>query len=175
MGTIFRTMTMRKTKKKRFDPFFDFFRHPLTSSSHLIFVRLTTVFAVLSFLAGAAFFSEPAAGAQSSSNSHARVFVIFTNVFTEQGFALPGARVRVRRADEKKFRWEGASDHQGEVAFRVPPGAEYELAIEARGFKPQTRKIDAREDTQMDLTIRMEPQTAAHTEPQKDAGSGGKP
>jgi hypothetical protein len=138
-------------------------------------VRLTIAFVALSWLAGAMLVFEPAAGAQDSSKSHSRVFVIFTTVFTEQGFALPGARVRVRRSDEKKFRWEGASDHQGEVAFRVPPGAEYELAIEARGFKPQTRKIDAREDNQMDLTIRMEPQTAAHAEPQKDAGSGGKP
>jgi hypothetical protein len=59
------------------------------------------------------------------------------------------------------------SDHQGELAFRVPQGAEYEMTIEARGFKTQTRKIDAREDIQADLTIRMEPQT--------DAGTGGKP
>ena len=51
------------------------------------------------------------------------------------------------------------SDHQGELAFRVPQGAEYEMTIEARGFKTQTRKIDAREDNRADLTIRMEPQT----------------
>jgi hypothetical protein len=59
------------------------------------------------------------------------------------------------------------SDHQGEVAFRVPPGAEYELTIEARGFKPETRKVDTTENNQADLTIRMEPQT--------DKGTGGKP
>jgi hypothetical protein len=58
------------------------------------------------------------------------------------------------------------SDHQGEVAFRVPPGAEYELTIEARGFKTETRKIDAREENETDLTIRMAPQ--------KDSGTGGK-
>jgi hypothetical protein len=118
-------------------------------------------------LAGGVFAFEPTGGAQNSSGSHARVFVIFATVFNGQGFALPGARARVRRTDQKKFRWEGMSDHQGEVAFRVPPDAEYELTIEARGFKPQTRKIDAREDNQADLTIRMEPQT--------DTGTGGKP
>ena len=167
MGTILRTMTKRKTKKKRFEPLFDFFRHPLSSSSHLTFVRLTIALAVMACLASGAFGFEPAGRAQNSSGSHAHIFVIFATVFNGQGFALPGARARVRRWDQKKFRWEGMSDHQGEVAFRVPPDAEYELTIEARGFKPETRKIDAREDNQADLTIRMEPQS--------DTGTGGKP
>jgi carboxypeptidase family protein len=175
MGTILRTMTKRKTKKKRFDPFFDFFQHPLTSFGHLILMRLTIALVALSCLAGGPIASEPAGAAQDSSNSHTRIFIIFTTVFTDQGFALPGARARVRRSDQKKFKWEGMSDHQGEVAFRVPPGAEYELTIEARGFKPETRKVDAREENQADLTIRMTPQTAAHPAPQTETGTGGKP
>ena len=157
----------KKTKKKRFDPLFDFFRHLLSSFDHLILVRLTITFVGLVWLAGAASAFAPASSAQNSSGSHARVFVIFATVFNDQGFALTGARVRLRRSDEKKFRWEAASDHQGELAFRVPPGADYEMTIEARGFKTQTRKIDTREDNQTDLTIRMEPQT--------DKRTGGKP
>jgi carboxypeptidase family protein len=163
MGTILRTMTKRKTKKKRFDSLFDLFQHPLASFGHLTFMRLTIAVVGLVWLAGAGFAFEPSVAAQSSSGSHARVFVIFTTVFTDQGFAFSGARARVRRSDQKKFRWEGVSDHQGEVAFRVPPGAEYELTIEARGFKPETRKVDAREDNQADLTIRMAPLTDART------------
>ncbi len=100
------------------------------------------------------------ASAQSSSKTHAHDFVIFATVFTSQGFALPGARVRVRRADEKKFRWEAMSDHQGELGIRVQQDAEYELTVEARGFQPQTRKIDAREGDREDLTLRMEPLAA---------------
>jgi len=105
--------------------------------------------------------SAPAAraGAQSSSKSHAHDFVIFATVFTAHGFALPGARVRVRRADEKKFRWEAMSDRQGELGIRVKQGAEYEVTIEARGLKPQTRKVDAREGNRQDLTFQMEPLT----------------
>jgi hypothetical protein len=175
MGTTLRTMTTRKTKKKRFDSLFDFFRHPPSPFGHLMFVRLTIALAGIGWLAGATFAFESAARAQNSSNSHAHVFVIFATVLTDQGFAFPGARARVRRSDEKKFRWEGISDHQGEVAFRVPPGAEYELTIEARGFKPESRKIDAREDNQADLTIRLESLKAARTEPQADKGTGGKP
>jgi hypothetical protein len=175
MGTILRTMTKRKTKKKRFDPFFGFFRHPLFSFSHPIFMRLTIAFLALSCLAAGAIAGQPAAAAQDSSSSHTRIFVIFTTVFNDQGFALPGARARVRRAEQKKYKWEGISDHQGEVAFRVPPGAEYELLIEARGFKPETRKVDARDDNQADLTIRMSQQTASKTVPQTDPTTGGKP
>ncbi len=159
-------MTKKKTKKKRFDPLFDFFRHPLSPFGHLTLVRLTIAFVGLVWLAGAATVFVPASGAQNSSGSHARVFVIFATVFNDRGFALTGARVRVRRSDEKKFRWEAASDHQGELAFRVPPGAEYEMTIEAHGFKTQTRKIDAQADNRVDLTIRMEPRT--------DTGTGGK-
>lgn len=164
-------MTKKKTKKKRFDPVFDFFRHPLSPFGHLIFVRMTIALVGLVWLASAASIFAPAGGAQNSSGSHAHVFVIFATVFNDRGFALPGARVRVRRSDEKKFRWEGTSDHQGEVAFRVPQGAEYEMTIEARGFKPETRKVVAREDNQADLTIRMEPRTEPQTEPL----TGGKP
>jgi hypothetical protein len=152
-------MTRKKTKKKRFDPLFDFFRHPLSPLGHLTFVRLTIALFGMVCLAGAAFVFAPAVGAQSSSASHVHDYVIFATVFTDRGFALSGARARVRRSNEKKFRWETTSDHQGELAFRVPQNAEYELIIEARGFKTQTRKIDAREDNRTDLTIRMEPQT----------------
>ena len=75
-------------------------------------------------------------------------------MYTERGFALLSAKVRVRRSDERKFPWEAIFDTRRELGVRVKQGAEYELTIEARGFKPQTRKIDARE-----LTIQMEPST----------------
>ena len=175
MGTNLRTMTKRKTKKKRFEPFFDFFRNRLSPFDRRTSVHMTIAFVGLVWLAGAVFGFEPGARTQTTSGSHPRVFVIFTTVFNEQGFAFPGARVRVRRSDQKKFRWEGISDHQGEVAFRVPPGEEYDLVIEARGFKTETRKIDAQQDNQADLTIRMLPQTASHSDPKSETEAGGKP
>ncbi len=170
MGTILRMMTKRKKTKKRFDPFFDSFRHPLSPIGHLTYMRLTVALAGLALLAGAAFGFEPAARAQSSSSSHAHDFVIFATIFTDRGFALPGARVRVRRSQEKKFRWEGVSDARGELAFRVPQNAEYEMTIEARGFQMQTHKIDASEDNRAELSIRMEPMA----KPNADPGAGGK-
>jgi hypothetical protein len=100
-----------------------------------------------------------AAGDEKRSDSHAHDFVIFASVFTDHGYALPGAKVRVRRTDEQKFRWVAISDRRGELGVRVKQGAEYELTIEAHGFKPQTRKIDARGGNQEDLTFQMEPST----------------
>ena len=99
------------------------------------------------------------AGDEKQNNSHAHDFVIFADVYTDRGFALPGAKVRVRRSDERKFRWEAISDTRGELGVRVKQGAEYELTIEARGFKAQTRKIDARAGNREELTIQMEPST----------------
>jgi len=128
------------------------------------------VLACLTWLAGGGIVVESNARAQSSSHSHARDFVIFATIFSDRGFALPDARVRVRRSGEKKFRWEGMSDSRGELAFRIPQNAEYELTVEARGFKLETRKIDAREDNRADLTIRMELQA----QPRTEQGPGGK-
>lgn len=150
-------MRKKKTKKKRFDRSFDFFRHPLSVFAHLRFVRLTPFLSSIVCLAAVALAVAPAGGRQNSRDSHGHDFVIFANVFNNQGFALLGARARVRRSDEKKFRWEARSDHQGELGIRVPEGTEYELTIEARGFKTQTRKIDAKQGNRVDLTIRMEP------------------
>jgi hypothetical protein len=157
-------------KKKINDPHFQFFRHPISPFWYLTFVRLTIALVGLVLLAGATTaFGRPCAP-QGSSKSHALDFIIFTTVFTEQGFALPGARVRVRRTDEKKFRWEAASDRRGELAIRVPQDSEYEMTVEARGYKIQTRKVDAKEGNRADLTIRMEPKS----EPHSGSGTGGK-
>lgn len=164
--TIFPTMT-KKTKKKRFDPLFRFLRHPLFPFRHLISVRRALAGIGLFVMAAAVCAFESPGALQKSDGSHAHDFVIFATAFNDQGFALYGARTRLRREDEKKFRWEATSDHQGEFAFRVPEGQEYEMVIEARGFQTQTRKIDAREGNRVDLTIHMEPQTKS--------GAGGKP
>ena len=45
-----------------------------------------------------------AAGDEKQNNSHAHDFVIFAAVYTDHDFALSGAKVCVRRSDERKFR-----------------------------------------------------------------------
>jgi len=157
-------------KKKITDPYFLFFRHPIFPSWNPTYVRLTIALVGLVFLAGTATAYGRPGAPQDSNKSHAHDFVIFTTVFTEQGFALPGASVRVRRTDEKKFRWEAVSDRRGEFALRVPQDSEYEMTVEAHGYKMQTRKVNASDGNRADLTIRMEPQS----EPHSGSGNGGK-
>ena len=48
--------------------------------------------------------------------------LIFGTVFSADGRLIYGVPVKVRRADKKKTLQESMSDHQGEFAFRVPPG-----------------------------------------------------
>jgi hypothetical protein len=155
MRTTLPTRMTKRTKKK-FEPFQHFFQHAFPSFGHLHGPRRTITLLVLLWTAGSIFAPAAPGSSQNQANSHAHDFVIFATVFTEQGFALPGARVRVRRADEQKYRWEALSDRRGELGIRVKQGAEYELTIEARGFQPQTRKIDAREGDREDLTLQME-------------------
>jgi hypothetical protein len=156
MRTTWPRMTTKRTKKRKYEIVLQFFRHPLPSFDRLNNMRSMITLLALVWTAGAISVPIAAASSQKQTNSHAHDFVIFATVFSEQGFALPGARVRVRRADEQKFRWEAMSDRRGELGIRVKQGAEYELIIEARGFKPQTRKIDAREGDREDLTLQME-------------------
>ena len=158
MGTSWRRTKAKKRTKRISSTRFGPFRHPHLPVHHLTSVRLLLTLAGLVWLASATLFCAPAA-AQHASGSHAHDFVIFATVFTDQGFALPGARVRVRRTDQKKPKWKAMSDRRGEFAVRVPEGAEYEMSVEASGFKPEIRKIDAREETRADLTIRMDKAT----------------
>ena len=165
-----------KMKTTRSDSFFGTLPHPFLRLNHLVCVRVTTASTALLCLAAAAVAAAPAPRFQSSSNgARAHNFLIFATVFNERGFALYGVRTRLRRADEKKFRWEATSDHQGELAFRVPQGAQYEMIVEARGFKTETRKIDAMQDLRAELTIRMEPLTDSSASPRSEPPSGGKP
>ena len=82
-------------------------------------------------------------------------FIVFASVFNESGFAVEGAEARLRRAGEKKDRWQARSDRRGEFAMRVPPGAEYELTVSAKGYRSETQKVDARQTNRVDLTLHL--------------------
>jgi hypothetical protein len=79
---------------------------------------------------------------KSKEEQYTELFLLYGNVYTEQGIALPGAEVKVRREDQKKPKWESYSDNRGEFAIRVPPGPKYEITIKAKGYEPLTRMVD---------------------------------
>jgi LysM repeat protein len=115
--------------------------------------------------------TAPATSTSSSSSSssgkhghsHANDFLVIGTVFTDKSYALPGARIRVRRASEKKFRWETYTNSRGEFAFRVPQGEDYEIVVIAKGFADQNESVNAKSGISEDTVVyRMQP------------GSGGK-
>jgi hypothetical protein len=110
--------------------------------------------------------AAPATQPQSSSSansgkqkySHANDFLIRGTVFTDKALSFPGVQLRIRRADEKKFRWEDSTNSRGEFAIRVPQGTQYEMVAHVKGFADHTRTIDARNASgENNVVFRMEP------------------
>jgi hypothetical protein len=90
---------------------------------------------------------------------HSNDFLVRGTVFTQEGFALPGAELRIRRAAEKKFHWQTFSNSRGDFAVRVKMGADYEVIVRAKGFAEQSVPVDAKTgDRYKDLVFRMEHQ-----------------
>ena len=62
--------------------------------------------------------------------------VIFATLWGPANQPVYGVHMQLRRAGEKKVRWEAYSDHHGEFAFRVPPGKQdYELTADPKSLK----------------------------------------
>jgi hypothetical protein len=90
--------------------------------------------------------------------SHANDFLVLGTVFDDKGYAFPNVQLRIRRASEKKFRWDSYTNSRGEFALRVPQGTDYELLVHVKGFSDQTRAMDAKSGiSETRLVFRMEP------------------
>jgi hypothetical protein len=64
--------------------------------------------------------------------------LIFGTVWGPDARPVYGIKVKIRRKDEKKPRWQVYSDHQGEFAQRVPAGkADYVISADLKGVKTQ--------------------------------------
>ena len=72
-----------------------------------------------------------------SKKSHEKPYgLIFGTVWGPDDRPVYGVKVKVRRARDKKARWELNSDHNGEFAVRVPAGREdYVVSIGPKGVK----------------------------------------
>src|SRR5215813_210131 len=106
--------------------------------------------------------SAPRASAESSnkkktSSRHQHDFLIKGTVFTQEGLSLAGARIRIRKEGEKSFRWHDEANSRGEFAIRVIQGAQYEVVVDARGFKELLKQVDATgSDRVQEVVFRME-------------------
>ena len=67
--------------------------------------------------------------------------LIFGTVWGSNNRPVYGVRVKIRRADQKKSKWELYSNHQGEFAQRLPAGkADYIVWADLKGFKSMSGK-----------------------------------
>jgi hypothetical protein len=78
----------------------------------------------------------------SARNHHDKPYaVIFGTVWGPDDHPVYGVKVKIRRENEKKARWELYSDHNGEFAQHVPPGKQdYVIWADARGYKSASGK-----------------------------------
>ena len=67
--------------------------------------------------------------------------LIFGTVFGPDARGVAGVKVKIRRSDQKKAKWELYSDRRGEFAQRVPAGkADYVVWADLKGPKDQSRQ-----------------------------------
>jgi hypothetical protein len=90
--------------------------------------------------------------------SHVNDLLIRGTVFNDKALSFPGVQLRIRRAGEKKFRWESYTNSRGEFAVRVPQGSDYEMVVRAKGFGEQTRTIEAKSGgNEQSIVFQMQP------------------
>lgn len=84
--------------------------------------------------------------------------LIFGTVWTPESHPAQGVKVKIRRADQKKAKWELVSDRNGEFAQRVPPGtADYIVWAEVpkkKGSAAET-KVHIENDERIDIGLHL--------------------
>jgi hypothetical protein len=97
-------------------------------------LRLSALFA-LATLATIAFAPAPLHAAPKG-KAEKPYALIFGTVWGPDDRPIYGVKIKIRRAKDKKPKWELYSDHNGEFAQRVPAGeGDYILATDLKGVK----------------------------------------
>ncbi|MGH9492880.1 MAG: hypothetical protein ACRD2K_05215 [Terriglobales bacterium] len=85
--------------------------------------------------------------------------LIFGTVYSPDDRPAYGVKVKIRRAEEKKARWELYSDRRGEFAQRLPAGsADYVVWAEVKGPKNQPKpevKVHIENDERADISLHL--------------------
>jgi Carboxypeptidase regulatory-like domain len=101
---------------------------------------------------------SPAPGPCSPKTKLRPGFLIVGTVFNEHALSFPGATVRIRCADDQKYRWETTTNSRGEFAVRVPEGHAYEVQVRVKNYVDQNVPVRTSQgDIQQRLSIRLQP------------------
>jgi hypothetical protein len=80
--------------------------------------------------------SSPVAAAQKQVKPTEPYALIFGTVWGPDDHPVFGVKVKIRRAQDKRARWELYSDHRGEFAQRISAGkADYVVWADPKNFK----------------------------------------
>jgi hypothetical protein len=85
--------------------------------------------------------------------------LLFGTVYAPDDRPAYGVKVKIRRALEKRARWELFSDHHGEFAQRLPAGrADYVVWADVKGPKDRPRpevKVHIENDERVDISLHL--------------------
>lgn len=104
---------------------------------------------------------------QSSSNSHSKDYaLIYGTVWGPDDQPVAGVPIKIRRATDKKPKWELHSDNNGEFAQRVPPGGEdyivqADIKMPKGQPKPET-KVHIDNDERQDISLHLTKEELSH-------------
>lgn len=103
---------------------------------------------------------QPALAAPDQRASHRESYaLIFGTLWGPGNRPVYGVRLKLRRADEKKSRWEAISDHRGEFAFRVPATkADYVLVPDLKPSKDKplpATTVHVEGDERVDISVHL--------------------
>jgi hypothetical protein len=112
---------------------------PLRFSSPCFFLLIALLFPAMHTHAGIAI-GTPATPAQLKPDQP--YALIFGTVWGPDDHPLYGVKVKIRRAQDKKPKWELYSNHAGEFAQRVQAGkADYVVGADLKDFKSPDGKL----------------------------------
>src|SRR5512146_2686763 len=85
--------------------------------------------------------------------------LIYGTVWDQNNRPVHGVPIKIRRADQKKAKWELTSDHQGEFSQRVPVGkADYIVWADIKVPKGQQRpetKAHIEDNERIDVSLHL--------------------
>jgi hypothetical protein len=81
--------------------------------------------------------------------------LIFGTVYGADDRPMYGVKITIRRADQKKPKWELVSDHSGEFAQRVPAGeADYVITTDEK-HPAQEVKVHVDNEERKDVSVHL--------------------
>ena len=82
--------------------------------------------------------------------------LLFGTLYGPDNRPAYGVKIKIRRADQKKAKWELVSNHQGEFAQRVPAGkADYIITADVKGDPKPELTVHVDNEERKDFVLRM--------------------